>query len=87
MLTKVMTQPLRGRFDLVEPNKTEDLVGQTCVVTTSEVTETFGEAECATEGAALRLNVRNDKGDISKGDTVLITYFRSESNEYVVERM
>jgi hypothetical protein len=87
MLTKVITQPLRGRFDLVEPNKAEDLVGQTCVVTTSEVTETFGEAEFATEGAPLRLNVRNDKGDISKGDTVLITYFRGETNVYVVERM
>ena len=87
MLTKVITQPLRGRFDIVEPNKAEDLVGRTCVVTTSEVTETFGEAEFATEGAPLRLNVRNDRGDVSKGDTVLITYFRSESNVYVVERM
>ena len=87
MLTKVITQPLRGRFDPVEPNKAEDLVGQTCIVTTSEVTEAFGEAEFATEGAPLRLKVRNGKGDISKGDTVLITYFRSETNEYVVERM
>ena len=87
MLTKIITQPMRGRFDPVEPNKAEDLVGQTCIVTTSEVTEAFGEAEFATEGAPLRLKVRNGKGDISKGDTVLITYFRSETNEYVVERM
>jgi hypothetical protein len=87
MLTKMITQPMRGRFDPVEPNKAEDLIGQTCIVTTSEVTETFGEAEFATEGAPLRLNVRNGKGDISKGDTVLITYFRNETNEYLVERM
>jgi len=87
MLTKIITQPMRGRFDPVEPNKAEDLVGQTCIVTTSEVTETFGEADFATEGAPLRLSVRNGKGDISNGDTVLITYFRSETNEYLVERM
>lgn len=87
LLTKVFTQPLRGRFDPVEPNKPEDIVGQTCVVTTSEVTSTFGEAELATEGAPLKLKVRNDKGDVSKGDNVLITYYRPEENVYLVERM
>ena len=87
LLTKVWTQPLRGRFDPVEPNKPEDIIGQTCTVTTSEVTPTFGEAELATEGAPLKLKVRNDKGDISKGDNVLVTFYRAEENVYLVERM
>lgn len=87
LLTKILTQPLRGRFDPTEPNKAEDLIGQTCIVTTSEVTDRFGEAELATEGAPLRLSVRNEDGDVQKGDEVLITFYRKEENVYLVERM
>ena len=85
MLTKIITQPLRGRFDPVEPNKAEDLVGQTCVVTTSEVTKTFGEAKLATEGAPLRLKVRNGDGTLHKGDFAVIVEVAPEDNTYFVE--
>lgn len=84
LMTKAMTQPLRGKFDPVEPNKAEDLVGKTCVVTTSEVTETFGEADLETDGAPLKLKIRNTKETIARGDTVLIVDFRSEDNVYFV---
>lgn len=86
-ITKLTTQPLRGRFDPVEPNKAKDLIGKVCIVTTSEVSPTFGEADLATDGAPLKLKVRNSKGEITKGDTVLITYYREEENAYLVERI
>lgn len=85
ILTKVITQPLRGRFDPVEPNKAVDLVGRKCVVLTSEVTLTFGEAELATDAAPLRLKIRNGDGSLSKGDVVEIVDVREDDNVYFVE--
>lgn len=87
LITKGMTQPLRGKFDHEEPNRADQIVGRTCTVLTSEVNRVFGEAELATDGAPLRLKVRNDKGDLSRGDRALITFYREEENVYVVERM
>ncbi|MCH2202898.1 MAG: hypothetical protein MK102_13075 [Fuerstiella sp.] len=84
-LTKIITQPLRGRFDPVEPNRSADLVGKHCVITTTEVTETFGEAELATDGAPLRLKVRNDSGQLKKGDFAVIVDVQTKGNTYFVE--
>lgn len=86
LFTKAATQPLRGKFDPVEPNKSEDLVGKLCTVTTSEVTEVFGEADLATDGAPLKLKVRNSREEISKGDTVLIVDFQPDDNLYFVTK-
>ena len=86
ILTKIFTQPLRGRFDPVEPNKAVDLIGRKCVVLTSEVSDTFGEAELATDAAPLRLKIRNSEGTLNKGDVVAIVSVREEENVYFVER-
>lgn len=86
LMTKVITQPLRGKFDPVEPNKAADLVGQNCVVTTSEVTETFGEAEFTTDGAPLRLTVRSADTSLTKGDTAVITDFDPNQKIYQIQR-
>lgn len=86
LITKAFTQPLRGRFDPVEPNRAEDLVGRICTVTTSEVTETFGEAELPTDAAPLRLKVRNTNEEINRGDAVLIVDFETEGNLFFVTK-
>lgn len=86
LLTKVITQPMRGRFDPVQPNMPATLVGRICVVTTTEVSDTFGEADLPTDAAPLKLKVRNSEGNISKGDTVVIVDFRSEDNIYFVRK-
>lgn len=85
MLTKLITQPLRGRFDPVEPNRAETLIGRTCTVTTMEVTDRFGEARLATDGAPLQLKVRCDAGRLCKGDEAVIVEFKSEGNLFFVE--
>ena len=84
MATKFITNPLRGRFDPVEPNRAQDLIGRTCVVTTSEVTQSFGEAQFATEGAPLILNIRATEEQLTKGDVAKIVDFTPEKNIYYV---
>ena len=86
LLTKVITQPMKGRFDPVQPNMPATLVGRICVVTTTEVSDTFGEADLPTDAAPLKLKIRNSEGNISKGDNVVIVDFRSEDNIYFVRR-
>lgn len=85
VLTKLGTQPLRGRFDPAEPNRLEDLIGQTCVITTSEATADFGQAEFHTEAAPLLLNVRTIDGDIAKGQLAEIVDMAAEKNIYLVK--
>ncbi|MCL4201806.1 MAG: hypothetical protein KJ000_04885 [Pirellulaceae bacterium] len=87
VLTKIFTQPLRGKFDAEEPNTAADLIGRTCRIVNSEVTERFGQAEYATEAAPLILNVRT-RGTalLNKGDTAVIVDFDPERNIFFVEK-
>ena len=83
--TKLGTQPLRGRFDIIEPNKAESLVGRTCVITTSDVTDRFGQARVEAEAAPLLLNVRGKPGAFRKNDPALITGYDTERGVFLVE--
>ena len=85
-ITKCVTQPLCGRFDPVEANRAQDLIGKRCVVTTSEVTDSFGEAEYATDGAPLKLRVRADNESLTRGDDAVIVAFDPEQNVYLIKR-
>lgn len=87
LITKGVTQPLRGRFDPVEPNRARDMIGMTCRVTTSEVTGSFGEAEYATSGAPLKLTVRAIEKNLAKGDEALIVDFAPDQNVYFVKQV
>lgn len=86
VVTKLLTQPLRGRFEHKEPNTPAEMIGRTCVVTTSEVTLTFGHAECTTEGAPLMLTVRVREGALQKGDIVVIDEYDAENGWYYVSK-
>lgn len=83
--TKLLTQPLRGKFDNVEPNVAETLVGRRCVITTSEVTERFGQARVESDGAPLLLNVRGEAGLLTKEDVAVITGYDGARNVFSVE--
>ena len=86
IFAKALTQPLRGRFEPVEPNRPRDLIGTTCVITTSEVTETFGQARHEAEGAPLLLHVRTTAGPLAKGDLAVIVDFDPHQRLYFVEK-
>ena len=86
LMTKIVTQPLRGRFEAEEPNPAAKLLGTRCVVSTREVTDRFGQAEYETEAAPLKINVRA-RGEtmLRKGDSALIVDYDAEKNIYFVE--
>lgn len=84
LLTKLITQPLRGRFDPVEPNRAKDLIGRICTITTSEVSQTAGQARYETEAAPLLLNVRSGEGTLARGDLAEIIDYDTEQHVYFV---
>ena len=85
-LAKFLTMPLkelfvRMRSGIDAPIK---IVGQTCVVTTSEVTPKFGQAEIKQDGPPLTLNVRSkEAAKLTKGDEALIVS-QDDDGTYVV---
>jgi len=85
-ITKILTQPLCGKFDVVEPIGSKDLLGKTCRVTTNEVTDKYGEANFATDAAPLVLHVRAAEETLSKGDFAKIVDYSPEENIYFVKR-
>ena len=86
LLAKFFTAPLkklfvRMRAGIDAPIK---IVGQTCVVTTSEVTPKFGQAEIKQDGPPLTLNVRSKEAvSLTKGDEALIVA-QDDDGTYVV---
>jgi len=81
--TKLLTNPLRGKFTTKPPNTVEDMLGRECRLT-AETTDTFGQAEVTTDAAPLRLNVRTHEGTLAKGTTVRIVDFDQEKHVYFV---
>jgi len=86
LLTKVFTQPLRDKFEPVEPNTAQDLIGRQCMITTSEVTATFGQGQVQAEGAPLLLDIRTQEGSLPKGSHATIVGFDPEKNVYFVTK-
>lgn len=86
MFTKILTQPLRGKFDVVEPNRAEEMLGRECTVTSSSVDEAFGQAQYKTEGAPLNLHVRTRGESLAKGDRAVIVEYDRSQNIYYVAR-
>jgi hypothetical protein len=85
LATKALTQPLRGKFDTIEPNVADTLIGRTCVITTLEVSERFGQARLESNGAPLLLNVRGVPGTLSKNDVAIIVDYDRDLNVFHVE--
>lgn len=87
VLTKILTQPLRDKFEAGEPNVAKDMIGQRCMITTSEVTDSFGHARYETGAAPLLLNVRTREEPLAKGDLALIVHYDAEENVYYVTKL
>ena len=83
--TKLLTQPLRGKFDAEPPNPDKGMVGRTGVVA-SIVTTTGGQVEIETGSSPLALHARTTEGEIAKGDRIVIVDYDSETRIFEVER-
>ncbi len=86
VLTKAVTQPLRGKFDPIEPSRAADLIGRACRITTGEVTPSFGQATVATDAAPLILDVRVKETPLAKGEAAVIVDFDPDRNVYFIEK-
>lgn len=85
--TKLLTQPLRGRFEAVEPEQAEDLIDRVGVVITAEVTPRGGQARFTAEASPLLLNVRSAQTVLAKGEQVRIVDYDPTTHIYTVERL
>jgi len=84
LVAKAVTQPLRGRLKVVEPNKIEELLGRTCVVTTTEANEQFGQARCPADGAPLLLTIKTVDGVHPQGAEVEIVDYQPDEKTFLV---
>jgi len=84
---KFLTMPLKHVFSrmksgIAAPTK---IVGQTCVVITSEATPKSGQAMIAQQGSPLKLNVRTKEGvTLTKGDEALVVARNEDDGTYVI---
>jgi hypothetical protein len=85
--TKLLTQPLRGKFEPIEPDDAEALIDRVGTVTTAEVTPRGGQARFASEASPLLLNVRTVQTVLAKGEQVRIVDYDPDATLYTVERL
>jgi hypothetical protein len=83
--TAVAIIPLRKFFKSVDVHTEKTLLGQTCIVRTTKVNETFGEATYNDGGAGLILKVRapEEKG-FKHGDKVVLLEHLEHEDAYRV---
>ena len=84
--TKLLTNPMRGKFRIKQPNTVAEMIGRTCSIVTNQATTEYGNAVCEVEeGAPLRLNVRTVEGTVQKNAIVKIVDYSEETGIYYVE--
>lgn len=86
VITARLVRPLRGVFRTSYATTHASLVGQTCVIWTSEVNDKVGRAEVAQRGAPLNLRVwAHTPNPLKRGDTALIVDYDATTQRYLVQ--
>ncbi len=83
-ITKVVTQPLVGKFDKEPGYDSKRIVGSTCEISSIEATPSFGQAKFRTNAAPLLLNVQTDGATIPRGTEVRVVDFNPHKRIYTV---
>lgn len=79
-----MVEPL---FRVKEPKTSKSIVGQSCTVTSVEVSATFGTAEVKTGGAPLLINVRAHSSEqLKAGDSARIYEHDTKENVFQITK-
>jgi hypothetical protein len=85
-LAGLLVRPLGGVFTLNEGKSNHDYIGHTCTITTSSVTEKFGQATIEDGGTVHIVAVRCDRAaGLGRGSKALIIEFDRERDAFVVE--
>lgn len=84
-ITAKSLKPMKHFFTSPTAVKKDSFVGSPCVITTLEVTESFGQAELSVEGTTVLLDVRTKpEYNFSKGDKAAIVSYEESSETYEV---
>lgn len=84
-LTGMSTAPLKKLFEIHTTTGGAELLGMDCVVKSSKVTSSFGQAEIQINNSFMLLSVRCDEeNQLSKGDTAVVASYDAEKNIYQV---
>lgn len=86
-VSKVILQPFVMLFRNVDvpEKKLKDYVGEECHVMTSEVSETFGQAEIATHESPLVIQVRNRTAfKFARGDRAMLTQYNAAGKYFEI---
>ncbi len=89
MMTKVFTNPLKSAFEGRQSITKKDFVGKECLITSSQVTPTFGTAELTVDSVPQLIDIRSkDENDaFKKGETALIYSYNEERDVFYVTGM
>ncbi len=88
LLTGLTSRPFRNMFKVETQHGQHHLIGQVCIIKTSCVTESFGQAEVTTPGAPLLLSVFCDEeNNLAKGDEAVIVGYNEARGIYHVKPM
>ena len=83
---RLMARPFSGLFHTEQGRRRADLIGQEVEITTGRVDRGFGQAELATGGADLLVQVRADPDlALTRGERALVISWDPGSEAYVVE--
>lgn len=84
-ISAAICKPLRPLFHKLEATNSRSVLGQTAVVRSGRVTETFGEALLDDGGAGLILRVRADEArGFKRGDRVVLLEYLEAQHAYRV---
>lgn len=87
LIAKPLTLPFVKVFAGLEDKgrSVNDLLGATGKVVLSASHNNMGQAEVSVDGASLLLNIKTNKGEVMRGDQVLVINYINQSNYYIVE--
>ena len=85
MLTAYAIRPIRPLFKKASQNTVKEVLGQTAIVRTSKVNNSFGEVFLADGGAGLIFKARSTGDEVfNKGDRVVLLEYMEVENVYRV---
>jgi hypothetical protein len=85
--TNVTMRPFEPVFKRVPARTRNDLLGETCKLTTSRADHGFGQAVLTVDDDVLKVSVRCDRADngLKRGDEALIVSYDPDRRAYIVE--
>lgn len=84
-LASLATKPMESVFSSHTGRKRIEFIGSEVRIRTGSVDAAFGQAELDDGGAGVIIDVRNDDGNLKRGDRALIIDFDREKEAYIVE--